>query len=202
MGRTEERKPMTIPFKNVDAILFLAELNLQCNFAERAATRLQVARVGWIKKSFNSERIPPIEIFEACHQLLLASGVISKILFGGGHNVRPRKRGTLLRKLMLLPELPLLAERSVRNSYEHVDERLDEMAHKFSSEVKISPLSVSDSEPEPNEIVLKRFSPRDMRIYFSEQFVDLMGLISEIDSVRKGVNVGMANMDGLSEKVL
>jgi hypothetical protein len=191
---------MTIPFKNVDAILFLAELNLQCDFAERAATRLQLARAGWLKEAPGSVRMPPIEIFEACHQLLLASGVISKILFGVG--VRAQKRGKLLRELMLLPELPLLAKRSVRNSYEHVDERLDKMAHKFLPGVKISPLSVSDNKPEPDEIVLKRFSPKDMRIYFSEQFVDLMELINEIGSVRGGVNVGMANLNECSEKVL
>ncbi|NVN97616.1 hypothetical protein HXX01_05350 [Candidatus Nomurabacteria bacterium] len=83
-----------------------------------------------------------------------------------------------------------------------MDERLDEMAHKFSTGVKISPLSVSDSEPEPNEIVLKRFSPREMRIYFSEQFVDLIGLINDINSVRSAVNVGMANLNECSDRVL
>jgi hypothetical protein len=63
-------------------------------------------------------------------------------------------------------------------------------------------LQVSDSEPEPAEIVLKRFCPRNMRIYFGEDYVDLSGLIKEMDYVREGINTGMAYLNGCSEKVL
>jgi len=181
----------------------MTELSLQCDLAERAASRLEKARIGWLREAPRehwNKPTPPINIVEDCHLLLLAAGIVSKILFGT--SPLSKARGARLRELMNLPDLPILSDRAVRNSYEHIDERLDALSDQFPSGVSICPLMVDEDEPAPNTIVLKRFCPRTMRVYFGDQYVELDQLIEELKTIRAGIYTADSALDGVREKLL
>lgn len=194
---------MPIASANVDICLFMTEVSLQCNLAERAAARLEKARFGWLRDALHDHRAeatPPIEIIEDVHLLLLAGGIVSKILFGA--TPKTTLRAARLRELMALPELPALSSRKVRNSYEHIDERLDELTSRLTNGGSICPLMVDDKEPDENTIVLKRFCPRTTKVYFEDDFIDLSQLVNELSLVREGINAAYAVMEGTREKLL
>lgn len=164
------------------------ELSLNCKLATRSAERLQVLRTGWLKDCSSIERenaAAPIEIIESCHLFLLSAGVISKILYGS--QADSKDRACKLRKLMRLPELRHLVHRKVRNSFEHIDERLDRLSKKIKSSTFVSPLMVDDQSPDPTTIVLKRFCPSNMHICFEGDSVDVNGILNEIGVVTNGI---------------
>lgn len=188
---------------NVDVWLFLRELSLYCDLAKRAADRLHDSRRGWLKDSTELDRenvVAPVDIIETCHLFLLSAGLISKILFGTKNG--SSKRATKLRELMELPPLHHLIDRAVRNSFEHIDERLDRLSQQIKKGTAICPLKVDDQSPEPDTIVLKRFQPKEMLICFDGDSVDLNAVMTEIGLVKKGIQRADAALNNLEHKVL
>lgn len=92
--------------------VLLSEVELQCRLASIAAERLAV----------QTARFDDLEIWGALQSVLVASANVSKILW-------PRKafasRGDHLRRLLGLPEKHPLANRRLRNLFEHYDELID-----------------------------------------------------------------------------
>jgi hypothetical protein len=194
---------MPVNSGNIVVWLFQRELSLHCDLAKRAADRLQDFGRTLLKDRASLERgdaVAPLDIIETCHMFLLSAGVISKILDDTKNG--SKKRAEKLRELMRLPPLCHLADRAVRNSFEHIDERLDRLSRQFKDGMFITPLKVDDQSTDINTIVLKRFRPREMCICFEDDSVDLNAVITEIGIVKCGIQIADAALNNLKEGVL
>ncbi len=104
-----------------DFILFLREVDLQCRYAWNAYTQL-----------WSSVQILHHDAaFYFVHSFLSHSALVSKLLWpvptgSADRKRRMRERGEALRGFLHLTDGGLLANRSLRNSLEHYDERLQD----------------------------------------------------------------------------
>jgi len=133
-----------------------------------------------------------------CTAFLSAAAVISKILFPGGR--RDKKiahRCKRLRELLNITdcEFPLLRNLPVRNSFEHVDERLDEILADF-TQGGVAPLSVHEKQPDADTIVGKRFNPKALTISFAGSELSLGESTSEIMELESRLNPGLKKLSG------
>lgn len=132
--------------------IFLLELSTQCQFAKECDRRLRDAAPAWCIDATSDEfakAVAPRDMMIDCTAFLLAAAVISKLLFAGCRKKnRIQRRCVRLRELLKVEpdHLPLLQDLAVRNAFEHVDERLDEILPSFTDGV-FSPLSVHEEEP-------------------------------------------------------
>ena len=177
---------MNMSSNNIASVLFLEELQLQYMVAEVAFARLQKAAQSRIDPSPNwmHEIVPPREIIIDCGTFLSAAGIFSKILFEGTRKALVKARCSKLRQLLDLGDCPLLRDLSVRNSFEHVDERIDEQ---FSPGIPqhylVEALSVDVKPPTEGTIVFKRFDPRTLTVSFGTHAISLSACKSEMSSV-------------------
>lgn len=156
---------MPVKSYNTAPVMFLLELSAQCEFAKVSFERLKQAAPAWYTDATEeqfAEAVPPRDIMILCAAFLSAAGVISKILFAGRRRGKIVERCECLRQLLGINDLPTLRDLSVRNSFEHIDERLDQI---FSSVADdnirpYSPYSVSERPLPPGILVLKRFDPK------------------------------------------
>ncbi|MCX6144960.1 MAG: hypothetical protein NTZ35_17280 [Ignavibacteriales bacterium] len=176
--------------RNIGSVLFLEELQLQQMVAETAFARLQKAAKSWTQRGFNwaDEMVPPRDIIIDCGTFLAAAGVVSKILFEGSRKARVAARCSKLRKLLDIEDCPHLRNLSVRNSFEHVDERIDE---RFSPGIpenyRVTSLSVDAKPPDAGTIVFKRFDPNALSISFGDDTISLAGCMTEMSSVAQKI---------------
>jgi len=125
---------MPIPGANLPAVILLCEIDLQCKVILRAGEYLRAAAARWIAFENGAEEIssaPPIEIIKECNTCLSAAASISRMLIVGERR-GPRSslvepRCAVLMNLLGHPGLNTIASLAVRNSWEHLDERLDEV---------------------------------------------------------------------------
>ena len=99
--------------KELQEMVFMGDIVLQSKIAQRAAERLQAS----------NDKFDNIEVWCSIQSILIAAGNVSKILWP------PRKkyksRGEKLRKLLNIDESNILADRDLRNHFEHYDERIE-----------------------------------------------------------------------------
>ena len=88
----------------------VSEIALQARLAEMAGKKLSSASTS-------------LEYWSAIQSILSASANVSKILWP---DKRRKLRGEYLRRLLNIDEKHILSDRSVRNSFEHYDERLED----------------------------------------------------------------------------
>lgn len=170
----------TIKGNNLSAVAVLLELQIQCGLLKQAFKRLSAyAKFQTdISVSSNEPRPQtPLEVVGDCTIFLSAAGVISKLLFPRGTKTATQNRGRRLRELLEIADLPNLASSTVRNSFEHIDERLDRLLSSFKGG-SICPISVARERPEQS-IVLKRFDPNSLSILFLDDAVSLESCYAE-----------------------
>lgn len=95
-------------------MIFVGEIILQSEIAQRAAERLEAAN-----GSFDN-----IEVWSSIQSILVATGNVSKILWPPYK--KNEKRGEKLRQLLQVQENNILSERKFRNHFEHYDSRIDD----------------------------------------------------------------------------
>lgn len=191
---------VTIQGKNSAAALYLWELTIQCQIAEYAFARLKEEGRVQVTRDYSSPHPYPetaIELFADCSAFLSASGIVAKILFASidtkaskhDHN-SPRalaaRRSTALRELLQLEDLPFLRSLCVRNSFEHIDERLDRLLKENPSQQYVW-LHLSRDEP-PAGLVLKRFNPNTLHLSYLDNELNLGGCYSDILRIRGQLN--------------
>ncbi|WGY01809.1 hypothetical protein QI633_25150 [Nocardioides sp. QY071] len=100
--------------------LFVDEIRQQCRYASFAAADLNAA---WeISDSVERDE----RLFFAAQSLLSAAAMVSKLLWPVARSgARGRARGEKLRTTLQITASPLVQSRSVRDSFEHFDERMD-----------------------------------------------------------------------------
>ena len=101
--------------------IFKRELSFQCELAKMAATQLDAEMMGGSPRS--------LHVWAALQSILISAANISKFLWGSG---RDRKRLEAarkpLRELVGIEDGSVLDSTSLRNDFEHFDERIEEWA--------------------------------------------------------------------------
>ena len=134
---------------------------------------------------------PPIEIFALCTVCLSAAASIHKTLFVGKRTgkktSRIQKRCDALMKVLENPELPTINSIIVRNDWEHIDERLDELLS-AKSHKSYSQLHVAAKPPNANTFALRYYDPKLLEIKYGSNTICLELLIKEARELSANVN--------------
>jgi hypothetical protein len=164
------------------SLFFFMELIIQCKLARRAYSSLSAYARAEVDEDCDfklSRTMGAIEVISECIVFLSAAKVIAKILFPGTSSPSKSKlRAAELRTKLCISELPNLSSLSVRNSFEHIDERLDGILRDY-REHSICQVHVSLEEP-ASSLVLRRFDPRALTISFLGETLNLKPCNQEI----------------------
>jgi len=188
---------MAIMGYNFAPAMFLLELNTQCSLAEHAFNRLKVTATGWLGNATPEEFTnanSPLEIVSWSTSFLSAVAVIGKILFPGKRKNPIPERCQCLRQLLEIDQLPALSNFAVRNSFEHVDERLDLHLRDF-TQGSFNPISVTEKLPS-DALVLKRFDPRRLAISFVNDEIELELCMTEINEIKSRIEHAFKKLQG------
>jgi len=189
---------MPIKPYNSAPVMFLLELNTQCAFARVSFERLQSAAPAWYTDATpeqSVEPMPPRDIMIQCTAFLSAAGVISKTQFAGRRSGEVARRCTRLRQLLGINDLHTLRDLSVRNSFEHIDERLDRIFSSFAS-APVNPLSVTERPPPPGTLVWKRFDPKRLTVSFATAEISLTKCMNEILEIESRIDPALKKLQG------
>lgn len=194
---------------NCAANLHLLEIKIQCDIAKRIFPRLQE----WALLETQQLHTPPgphpigsLQVFAECSILLSACSVVSNILFYG-HSLsevalekkdpriqRAARRAGELRERLQIPDLPTLRNLAVRNSFEHIDERIDKL---IASDPDGPFVWLHTSRHEPTApLVLKRFNPNTMTLHYMEEGFDLVACRDELLTVERIAEAALRGADG------
>lgn len=198
---------MPISSNNFPAVMLLCEIDLQCKLIARSAERLRESAQHWIaldKSIDDGKTAPPIDIVALCSVCLSAAASISRHLLVGDRKgkkaIRISKRCAALMNLLGNPKLPVVSSITVRNSWEHLDERLDELLSSQSFK-SYSEVHVAVKPPDAATFVLRHFDPLRMEIKYGPDAVSLEPLIAEakelsrlVDAAFKHLHTGQCNV--------
>ncbi|MFJ1470143.1 hypothetical protein [Massilia orientalis] len=183
---------MPIPNKHLEEVVFLSELELNCSLFNRAFSALQISarhRINLDNGIDDEQPGSPILIVEQCTVCLSALAAIRRILSPVSTKPRTQERASRLRDLLDSPSLPHVTTVAVRNSWEHLDERLDAvLVERATTSGPVEQLSVSSRTPNPNSFVLRRFDPTTFAIQFAGDAIPLLPCVDEIKELKARID--------------
>jgi hypothetical protein len=178
---------MPIPSSNFSATILGTELHIQCTLAERYAEQLEKSAQHWIDLSQGKDfdnKAAPIDIIAECTVVLASLAAIRRLLFDCGRaDPKVHHRCAALRDLLGNPPLPNVSSAVVRNSWEHLDERLDDLLPSLTSRAN-SHIHVAAKSPNAGTVVLKHFDPVAFTIHFANQTIALRPCIGEVAALK------------------
>ena len=160
--------------KALAEMVFIGEIVLQSKIAELAAKRLSA-----IKDNFDQ-----IEVWSSIQSILVAAGNVSKILWP--QDKKYAVRGKRLRALLKVDDNNMLSDRSLRNHFEHYDDRIEKWFKGKSSAVysdlAIDPLkSMRRSFPTNHH---RAYDPLTQTLTFRGESFDLAAVLKELKEIR------------------
>ena len=171
---------MNIPAEYFPLIILLDELQLQCQLAQLAIERLRKSADAW------KHQIPgegkPLDIVADCIVCLSAAASIYRLLEPGKREGKKHmvtaKRAKALRRVLYYPPIVQIKKQGTRNSWEHIDERLDEV---FVNDTyrSFAPVHVATIPPRPETFVHHHFDPVAFSIKHGEDTLELEALAEE-----------------------
>jgi len=187
----------TIPGHNFPAVVFLLELSLQCSLAKNAFQHLKEGTRGWqngASEALFKDRATPLELVSRSIVFLSAAAMISKVLFGARNTQEIKDRTSALRKLLSVNKatFPLLSSREVRNSLEHLDERLDNCLKGFTKGAYSFGIHVLETAPKKGMFVPRQIHPRTLIFTAAGQSVDLPACKAEIDALEAKIKTAFS----------
>jgi len=184
---------MPIPSHNFGVVLFLSELGLQLNLFRRSVSRLERAAEHWknIENGIDDGQVaPPIDIVADCTVCLASLAAVRRVLRPSP--IAPttaRDRATAIDGLLGQPPLLNVTSVNVRNSWEHLDERLDDwLDNRTPGFGSVTELLVSCTPPSSTTTVLRRFDPVQFAIHFGGSGVSLKDCVMEMDDLQKRID--------------
>ena len=179
-----------IPNENFGALVLVEEILIQCSLFTANIVRLEDAADHWMRIARSQDfdrKVPPIDILTWATVCLSAMAAIRRLIITGGQTSKSKERSKVLYELLQSPTLPTIASAAVRNAWEHLDERLDDILPTMKSG-GISLIHVTAEDVPPNTIALKRFDPRTLTLYFSNEGIPLREAALEIVLLTDRVN--------------
>lgn len=160
--------------KPLAEMVFISEIVLQSKIAELAAERLSAIKP-------NSDQI---EVWSSIQSILVAAGNVSKILWPS--NKASAERGERLRELLQVDDNNILADRSLRNHFEHYDERIEDWFNKQASAV-YSDLAVDPFKTIWGNIPTnhhRAYDPLTQTLTFRGVSFELAAVLEELKEIR------------------
>ncbi|WON88973.1 hypothetical protein [Delftia sp. UGAL515B_04] len=174
---------MPIPNHELNDVVFLNEIHINSRIIQHTSERLERSAKHWI--TLVSESIDdgisaaPLDIVVDCIACLSAAALISKMLFAGSRKKGVVTRCNHLTNLLGSPPIPNIQKLSVRNSWEHLDERLDSItANGLNSYAEIW---VYPKQPRTNTVVARHFDPNTLEIKFSQEIFSIRPIAAEAE---------------------
>ena len=155
-------------------MIYISEIVLQTKIAQRAADRLPKDPSGFDR----------IEVWCSIQSILVAAGNVSKILWPPSKN--RKSRGEKLRRLLNIDKNNILANRNLRNHFEHYDDRIETWFDSQSSGVYID----LEFDPfKPTKWQLPKSSHRsynqvDRIVTFRGETLDLKEVLNALEKIR------------------
>lgn len=186
---------MPIPNSNFGASLFLIELGLQCQLFNRGIAALEEAAEHWqaVEAGIDDGKtVPPLKIVADCTVCLSSLAAIRRILYPNQQaSASTKSRATSMLLLLGNPALSNVCAVKVRNSWEHFDERLDEMLKvRASTGGAVEQLRVSARAQDNSSIVLRCFDPVSFSIRLIGETILLRPCIEEIHDLSERIQNG------------
>lgn len=158
--------------KPLAELVLLGEIVTQSKIAANAAHHL-------------AEASKPIETWASIQSILVAAGNVSKVLWPARKG--NEKRGKHLRALISIDDDNLLSDRTLRNHFEHYDERIDSWFDANHSAVYL------DSRIDPFEVgplglprqFHRSYNPTTQVLNFREESIDLAAVLVELAAIRE-----------------
>jgi hypothetical protein len=149
----------------------ISEIALQAKLAKMAGKNL-------------SDASSSVECWAAIQSILSASANISRILWPAS---RRKARGVYLRKLLRVEENHFLADRCIRNSFEHYDERIEDW---FEEHDTATYCDLVLEAQVPGSLMLPRVSHRayDQYTYelkFRDKSINIRELLLELEMLKE-----------------
>lgn len=160
--------------KALSEMVFISEIVLQSKIAELAAKRLSA-----IKDNFDQ-----IEVWSSIQSILVAAGNVSKILWP--QEKKYAVRGKRLRELLKVDDNNILSDRSLRNHFEHYDDRIEKWfkgkASAVYSDLAIDPFkSIWGNVPTNHH---RAYDPLSHTLTFRGESFDLAAVLKELKEIR------------------
>lgn len=159
--------------KALAEMVFIGEIVLQSKIAELAAKRLSASK----------DSSDQIEVWSSIQTILVAAGNVSKILWPAKEYA---ERGERLREVLKVYDNNILSDRSLRNHFEHYDERIEDWFKKQSSAVysdlAIDPFkSIWGNVPSNHH---RTYDPLTQTLTFRGESFDLAAVLKELKEIR------------------
>lgn len=192
---------MPIHNSNFNTVVLLCEVDLNCKIILRNIEKLKVAAKHLIDLSKgidDGSKAPPIDIVTDCFACLTAAAAVARLLYIGDRKgkkaVRIQQRCNLLTHELGNPSISALKSISVRNSWEHLDERLDDILEtqtcRSHSEIHVSP-----TPPSQGTFVSRHFDPNTLEIKFAGDVFSLGPIAEEALLLSERVNAALVRMN-------
>lgn len=158
--------------KPLAEMTLISEIVAQSKFAEKAAEQLA--------KSSDS-----VEVWGSIQSILVAVANVSKILWPARKQYMAR--GKQLRELLGVDDDNLLSDRTLRNHFEHYDERSENWLESSNSAVYMD----SRIDPfEPTRLSLPQFfhrsyNPTNQTLSFRNESIDLSAVLTALAEIRE-----------------
>jgi hypothetical protein len=162
--------------------MLIDELHIQCMLFQRAFAHLEDAADHWIKLARGEDfdrKVPPLDILNWCTACLSAMAAIRRLVAAGQPNAVADYRRKVLREFLKDPTLTHVCSATVRNAWEHLDERMDRIIPHMTSG-SVSHIYVAADPPGPGAVTLKRFDPVGFSISFTDEVIPLRPAAQEI----------------------
>jgi hypothetical protein len=156
--------------------VFQNQISLQCEYILRAANEINVALN---PPSFETATV----VFYAVQNLLNAAANISKALWGAGGRFADARQP--LRDSLGIADTSPFREVTMRNNFEHFDERLDvwwrdSPAHSL-ADVNVGPAGMLGNFEEID--IVRQFDPATTEVIFWGQRFSIQALVDEVGRV-------------------
>lgn len=154
---------------------FQSQILLQCQFLVMGANDLNAAM----------KAVNPTWVFCALQNILTAGANISKALWGQGGRLATQRQA--LRDSIGISDDSVLRQVTMRNNFEHFDERLDrwfaESTRHNMGDILVGPANMISGLEEIEKF--RHYNPAEHKLIFWGQEFDIQELISEVDKIHR-----------------
>lgn len=159
--------------------LYLSEIQSQCAIGVFAYGAL----IGALKAHAGTT-----VIWHELQSILIAAANVSKILWP--RRAASKARGEHLRALLEVADSSPLADRTVRNDFEHYDERLEDRAESLSGGLNLVDNSVGPrwGFGKDNTLYLRYFNTTDFEVQFAENTVQIHALAAAMRELAERIS--------------
>jgi len=175
--------------------IYIRELLVQCQYAVDAVKRMN---------EILTARGSPSEFFREAGDFLQHSSAVSRLLWPPGgtsrtKKKRAKKRGAHLRQTLKVEDGHVLRTRTLRDHFEHIDERLDEWAetspNKNIVDNMIGPRAAIGGDAIKDQDIFRLFDPASKLIVFRGERFDVQGLVDGLADVQSKATERLAQLE-------